>query len=191
MAQIKATIEISKAELDLRQSIKEMTNTVYKRLKRLEMNDLTKTPAYRAYMEQGKPDFAVRGKSYNELVSQYWRMKRFIDDKTSTVRGANKVLKAMAKETGISYQNLAELKAKSSKFFELASKIKQDYKTMGEMAKALDYRPIWESINLFVKEEGVKLDEVEDLDEVLEQYKNFIDRVRKEYSNNPLIDVKI
>lgn len=120
-----------------------------KRVKRLENNKLTDTPAYKTYLEGGGK-FGVKGKSYNELQAEVSRLNKFINSKTSTIRGATQTLKEMADNTGISYKNLQDLKSKSAKFFELSSKVEQYLRTVEDMASAIGYQKIWEAINQYV-----------------------------------------
>jgi len=139
-----------------------------KRIKRLEANDLTDSPAYKNYIaEQGK--FSVKGKTYNELQREVARLDKFIEAQTSTITGINKNLKEIASNTGIKYSNLKELRAKSSKFFELSSKVEQYLRTVEDMASAIGYQKIWEQINVYVQQQKVDLAAGEaDIDSMVE-----------------------
>jgi methyl-accepting chemotaxis protein len=120
---------------------------------------LKSTPAYQSYIAEGKGKFGVKGKTYNEVQSEVARLRRFINSETSTVRGASSVLKEMAANTGIKYKNLKELKAKSSRFFELSSKVEQYLRTVDDMASAIGYQKIWEAVNQYVKDSNINLDQ--------------------------------
>ena len=150
-----------------RREASRLASMANKRLQRLEGNKLTDSPAYQSLISDGivdatgKPRFSIRGKSYNEVQYLMSRMKRFIDSETSTVRGANRVLKEMARSTGIKYKNLKELQAKASQFFELASKIEQYLRTVEDMASAIGYQKIWEAINEYVEVEKINLGDSE------------------------------
>lgn len=139
-----------------------------KRIKRLEKNDLTDSPAYKTYIE-GKGRFGVAGKTYNELQAEVSRLNGFINSNTSTIRGINSTLKEMAKNTGIKYRNLKELRKKSSKFFELSSKVEQYLRTVEDMASAIGYQKIWEAINQYTKDAKIDLSSGEaDVDSMIE-----------------------
>lgn len=127
-----------------------------KRIQRLEKNGLTDSPAYKKYLETGGK-FGVRGKDYNQVQAEVARLKRFIDSQTSTVKGVNKILKEMAENTGIKYDNLKDLRSKASKFFELSSKVEQYLRTVDDMASAIGYQKIWESINQYVESGEIDL----------------------------------
>ena len=127
-----------------------------KRIKRLESNGLTDSPAYKKYVETGGK-FGVRGKDHNQLQTEVARLRKFIESETSTVKGVTNTLKEMASNTGIKYENLQDLRSKASKFFELSSKVEQYLRTVDDMASAIGYQKIWEAINQYVKTEGVDL----------------------------------
>ena len=130
-----------------------------KRLRRLEKNGLQSSPAYQAYLANGGQPFSTKGKDYNQLQSEVARLKRFIDSETSTVKGVNTYLKDIAKNTGIKYKNLTELREKADKFFELSSKIEQYLRQVEDIASAIGYQKIWESINVYVKDNRIDLSE--------------------------------
>ncbi|WP_457816372.1 hypothetical protein, partial [Staphylococcus aureus] len=127
-----------------RKEASRLVSLANKRVQRLELNGLTDSPAYKAYIASGGK-FGVRGKSHNELQQEVARLNRFINSTTSTIKGVNKTLKEMADNTGITYRDLKELRAKSSKFFELANKVEQYLRTVDDMASAIGYQKIWET----------------------------------------------
>ena len=155
-----AAIRKKKLEIrELRREATRMSSKANKRIARLESNNLKSTPAYQAYIAEGKGKFGVKGKTYNEVQSELARLRRFINSETSTVRGASSVLKEMAANTGIKYKNLKELKAKSARFFELSSKVEQYLRTVEDMASAIGYQKIWEAVNQYVKDSNINLDQ--------------------------------
>lgn len=127
-----------------------------KRVRRLEKNNLIDAPAYQQYIASGGK-FSVKGKDYNQLQQEISRLQLFLNSETSTVRGYNNVLKEMATNTGIKYKNLADLKAKAGKFFELHSKVEQYLRQVDDIATAIGYQKIWETINQYVKSNRVNL----------------------------------
>lgn len=131
-----------------------------KRIDRLIRNDLTNTPAYLQYIE-GKQRFSVKGKDFNEVQAEMSRLRGFLAAKTSTIRGANQVMKDIASNTGIKYKTMKDLKTKSTKFFELASKIEQYLRNVHDAASAISYQKIWESINVEVQEQRIDLEDGE------------------------------
>lgn len=175
-----------------RREASRLVSMANKRLIRLEYNKLTDSPAYQKLVEEmgERPRFSIRGKDYNEVQKEVARMRRFLNAKTSTVRGANQVLKEMAKNTGIKYKNLKELKSKAKLFFELASKVEQYLRTVDDIASAIGYQKIWEAVNTYVKDmrKGIgeaKLDIERAIIEISEAIKEYEDKIIIQQLNNP------
>lgn len=145
-------------ELD-RAEIRKLTATANKRIARLEKNGLESSPAYQKWIADGEVKFSVKGKDHNQLQKEVSRLKRFLNSETSTVRGVNRTLKEMASNTGIKYKNLKDLRTKSAKFFELASKVEQYLRTVDDIASAIGYQKIWEAINKYTKQRGEAIGE--------------------------------
>lgn len=163
---------------ELRAEVSRMASMANKRLKRLENNNLTMLPAYQAWEQNGSIRFSVKGKDYNQLQAEFWRLKNFLDDRTSTVREANAFLREMAENTGIQYHGLEDLKNKSARFFELAEKIREYNKVIGQAAQALDYQKIWQQINTAVQQDALDLSEAVSSDEQLERFLDFMNDVQ-------------
>ena len=140
-----------------RKKISRLVSLANKRLKRLEDAGLNDSPAYQKWVEAGAEKFSVKGKDHNQLQRELSRLKNFIESETSTVRGVNNVLKQMAQNTGIEYSNMQELKDNAKTFFELSSKVEQYLRTVDDIASAIGYQKIWESINQYVKDERITL----------------------------------
>lgn len=132
-----------------------------KRIQRLERAGLRNSPAYRKYVEEGGAKFGVKGKTFNEVQSEMARLNRFLDAKTSTIRGINTTLKELAANTGMKYKNLADLRSKADTFFELSSKVEQYYRTAEDIASAIGYQKIWEAINVYVQDAEIDLGDAE------------------------------
>ena len=167
----------SEKYLALKKEVSRLASIANKRLKRLERNELTDLPAYQSWVQGGAIKFSVKGKDYNQLQSEFWRLKNFLDNKTSLVREANKYLREMAENTGIKYNSLADLKAKSREFFRLAEKVKEYYKMSELNALALDYQKIWEQINVQIKQGIIDLTGVESIEQTLQIFINELEKV--------------
>ena len=163
---------------ELRAEVSRMASMANKRLNRLENNNLTMLPAYQAWEQNGSIRFSVKGKDYNQLQAEFWRLKNFLDDRTSTVRKANAFLREMAENTGIQYNGLEDLKNKSARFFELAEKIREYNQAIGQAAQALDYQKIWQQINTAVQQDAIDLSEAVSSDEQLERFLDFMKDVQ-------------
>lgn len=163
---------------ELRAEVSRMASMANKRLNRLENNNLTMLPAYQSWEQNGSIRFSVKGKDYNQLQAEFWRLKNFLDDRTSTVREANAFLREMAENTGIQYHGLEDLKNKSARFFELAEKIREYNQAIGQAAQALDYQKIWQQINTAVQQDAIDLSEAVSSDEQLERFLDFMNDVQ-------------
>ena len=155
----------------LKQEISRKASMANKRLARLEKNGLTETASYRNWVDyRGGVKFSVKGKSYNELQAELARVNHFLDNATSTIRGTNKVLKDMAKTTGMFYTNVNDLYRMSANFFALSSKVEQYLNSAMQGASAIGYQKIWESINSYVKENEISLNgSIEDMDNLVKK----------------------
>ena len=168
---------------ELRKEVSRMASMANKRIDRLERNNLTMLPAYQAWEKNGSVRFSVKGKSYEETQAEYWRLKKFLDDRTSTVKQANDFLREMAENTGIQYNGLEDLKTKSAKFFELADLIKQYNQSINQSAQALDYQKIWKDINTYVLDTDADLADAVSSEEHLEKFLNYMNLVQPVENN--------
>lgn len=168
---------------ELRKEVSRMASMANKRIDRLERNSLTMLPAYQAWEKNGSVRFSVKGKSYEETQAEYWRLKKFLDDRTSTVKQANDFLREMAENTGIQYNGLEDLKTKSAKFFELADLIKQYNQSINQSAQALDYQKIWKDINTYVLDTDSDLADAVSSEEQLEKFLNYMNLVQPVENN--------
>lgn len=135
-----------------KQEVSRKVSMANKRLRRLERNKLHSSPAYREWQKmKGGENFSVRNKEYRELQKENARLNHFLHSKTSTVRGANKVLKAMAKNTGMKYHGMKELHSKSAKFFKLAAKVSQYLHSANGASGAIGYQSVWKSVNKYLE----------------------------------------
>lgn len=163
-------VKLASAEyLRLKAEVSRKASLANKRLVRLENNNLTSSPAYQKWVDyKGGVKFSVKGKDYNQLQQELARVNSFIESKTSTVRGLNKVLKEMAENTGIKYGSVKELQSKSKNFFALADKIKEYLRQTEGSASAIGYQPVWQAINEYVQQEKIDLGDSElDIDDLV------------------------
>lgn len=167
----------SEKYLQLKKETSRLASMANKRLVRLEKNELTELPAYKSWVQGGSIKFSVANKDYNQLQAEFWRLKNFLDNKTSLVRQANTFLKDMAKNTGIKYNGLADLKTKANQFFKLADKVREYYKSSELNALALDYQKIWEQINVQLKQGVIDITGVESTESTLQKFIQEIDKV--------------
>jgi len=142
---------------EYRREVSRLASIANKRIVRLQKNKLTDSPALQRLIENGIPKFSVKGKSFNELQAETSKLMRFLNSDTSTIRGINSNLKTIAKNTGIKYSNMRDLKSQASKFFELSSKVEQYLRTVDDMASAIGYNQIWEVISSYTQDNKIAL----------------------------------
>lgn len=140
----------------LKREVSRLASMANKRLVRLEKNGFEDSPAYKQWIESGGEKFSVRGKDYNELQKELARVRQFVNAKTSTIRGAQSVLKAIAANTGANFKG-KELWAQASNFFRVASMIEQYIRNTEDVASAIGYQKIWTAINQYTKANDIDL----------------------------------
>ena len=144
---------------EFRKEVSKLSSIANKRINRLEQNDFKNSPAYTKWLSDGGEKFGVKGKTFNEVQSELSRLKKFLESTTSTITGVKDTLKQMAENTGVKYESFADLKAKSDVFFKLSSMVEQYLRTVDDIASAIGYQKIWETINQYVKDSKIELDD--------------------------------
>ena len=151
MSVLKIGIEAIETEQKaLRAQVSRLASMANKRLERLEKNELTSSPAYQKWEQDGRHRFSVSGKSYSEVQSEYWRVKDFLEMRTSSVTGTKAVLQDIATNIGwgkINFNDITLTQAQLSNFFTIADTVSQYLESVDESAAALDYQEIWDTIN--------------------------------------------
>ena len=151
MSVLKTEIEaIEHEQKALRSQVSQLAGIANKRLDRLEKNELTSSPAYQKWEQNGSHRFSVSGKSYSEVQSEYWRVKDFLEMRTSSVTGTKSVLQEIATNIGwgkIDFTDIASTQEQLSNFFTIADTVSQYLESVDESAAALDYQEIWNTIN--------------------------------------------
>ena len=140
----------------LKREVSRLASMANKRLVRLENNGFEDSPAYKQWIESGGEKFSVRGKDYNALQKELARVRQFVNAKTSTIRGAQSVLKAIAANTGANFKG-KELWAQASNFFRVSSMIEQYIRSTEDVASAIGYQKIWTAINQYTQANDIDL----------------------------------
>ena len=140
-----------------------------KRLARLEKKGMTSSPAYQSWLDSGGQKFSIRGKNYNQVQAELAKINTYLESATSSIRGANRVVKEMIKNTGvdIDYKNLEDVQKKTKKFFEISSKVEQYFRTVEDRASSIGYQKIWQAVNKYIEEQrGGVLDSERSVDDI-------------------------
>lgn len=147
MVESYASIEVNDKKLKLYNKVKQLANIANKRIQRLEKNNLQNSPAYQSLqVENGIAErFKVNKKfDYNQLQSQYFKLQKFVNYETSTIRGYNRVIKNIASKSNIKYKNLTDLKQKLGYIFSNFSQLEQYFNSAG---LAIPKYEIWREVS--------------------------------------------
>ena len=158
-----------------------------KRIARLEKNNLTELSAYRSWSNKdnwrGGEKFSSAGSNYRDLQKELARVDKFLNNKSSLVREANKQLKSIADNTGIKYEKVSDLPQLTSKFFELASKAEQYLRNV-QGTVAVQYQEIWQEINAYLEKESIDLNASGvDVEQILNEIMNNMNSESREDDN--------
>ena len=173
---IKSIVDKAGKMKAFREETARLNSMANKRIRRMnskaDENGFT-SPALEKWKKEGSQFFEIRSKtSWNELQKERARVGNFLNSSTSSITGTNKILKEMADNTGVQYENMADLQNKSKKFFELSNKIDQYYKSKSGEYKG--YQTIWDNINKYVKLDGIDLNNA-NIDELIEPISKMIE----------------
>lgn len=169
MSLVKAKVVAKYNDSELRREVTRLSSMANKRIDRLQRNNLETTPAFQSWEnDRGGVKFGVKGKSQDEVKKEYFRVKKFLDDETSTVKGAYNVLKEIARNTGIKYTHVRDLAQMSKTFFDLSNKVNEYLDNANDVAYKLGYQKIWELVNTYVQNEKIDISDSEiDVDELV------------------------
>lgn len=149
-------------ELQLRKEASRLVSMANKRARRMEKYDLTDAPVYKKYFgDNPEKHFSIRGMTNEEVKAEIVRMTKFIESKTSTIRGMTKHLKEKAQLIGIPDASPAELLKHSSAFFQIASKVDELYRHIMSTNEAIPYHLTWGAINTYIQEEKIEMNDLE------------------------------
>ena len=170
MAEITVNVKAKKSsqftvkEKQLRQEASRLVSMANKRIKRIEEQELTTSPAYKKYVEDGKQKFGIRGKSQEEVKQEIARMNDFLNKKTSTVTGTKQYLNNVAQSVGITkFENFNQLQNQLNTFFKSVDKVREYLQNSKEVSVAIGYSKIHEVVSDYVQEMDSDLDDLDDL----------------------------
>lgn len=173
-----------------------------KRLRRMERKGY-KSPAYKKAMKTGGKFHNVRGASYNQKAREYQRVKNFLGEKTSTLRGSKKVLTDMLSRTGlddavdldtIMTTDERELPDGSveivNKFFDVASKVDEylDYHKGTKISSDEIWRSIHDTYLTGYTQEFSDVDAEEAVKKIIKKlHEDYLESTGKKHDYNTFI----
>lgn len=137
-----------------RRRVSRLASTANKRLQRLEKNDVRDTQAYRSVTayKGTQPRFGVKGKSNNEVISEFWRLNRFLQARTSTIKGIRSVLAEAERNTGGKFSgSLSEQVIQAGDYFKVVDVITDYLKNVEQSAIALNYNAIFNAVSKAIR----------------------------------------
>lgn len=164
---------LSAKEKKERREASRLVSMANKRLKRIEQQGLTESPAYKKFIEDGGQKFGIRGKTREEVKQEVARMNDFLKKQTSTVTGTKQYLKNVAQSVGITkFDNFKQLQDQLNTFFRGVDKVREYLKNSKEVSVAIGYSKIFEVVSNYVEEVGQDLEEIDNL--VIEMSKKVV-----------------
>lgn len=166
----KKSENFSAKERKYRQEASRKVSMANKRLKRLEEQNLTMSPAYKKFIDEGGQKFGIRGKSKEEVKLEVARLNQFLKMTTSTVKGTKQYMTNIASEVGIKqWGSFQSLNAQLKGFFEVSEKVREYLKNVKEISVSIDYKKIWELVSEYAETVGKDFNSLnEDIVEIAE-----------------------
>lgn len=150
-------------EKKYRQEASRKVSMANKRLKRMEQQNLSMSPAYKKWIDEGGQKFGIRGKSTEEVRVEVARLNKFLKQTTSTVRGTKKYLRNIAGQVGIKqWGSFQSLNHQLRGFFEVADRVQEYLKNSKEVAVSIGYKKIWEQVNEYAETVGKEFTSLND-----------------------------
>lgn len=150
-------------EKKYRQEASRKVSMANKRLKRMEQQNLSMSPAYKKWIDEGGQKFGIRGKSPEEVRVEVARLNKFLKETTSTVRGTKKYLRNIAGQVGIKqWGSFQSLNNQLKGFFEVADRVQEYLKNSKEVAVSIGYKKIWEQVNEYAETVGKEFTSLND-----------------------------
>lgn len=142
-------------ERKYRQEASRKVSMANKRLKRLEEQNLTMSPSYKKWIDDGGQKFGIKGKNAQEVKAEVARLNKFLNQTSSTVRGTKKYLTNIASQVGINkWGDFQSLNNQLKQFFEVSDRIREYLKNSKEISVSIGYKKIWEEVNEYAETVG-------------------------------------
>lgn len=153
----------SAKERKYRQEASRKVSMANKRLKRLEEQNLTMSPSYKKWIDEGGQKFGIKGKTKEEVRLEVARLNKFLKMTTSTVKGTKQYMTNIASEVGIKqWGSFQSLNAQLKGFFEVSEKVREYLRNIKEVAVSIDYKKIWEIVNEYAETVGKDFNSLND-----------------------------
>lgn len=153
----------SELERKYRQEASRKVSMANKRLKRMEEQNLSMSPAFRNWIDEGGQKFGIKGKSMEEVRLEVARLNKFLKKTTSTVTGTKKYLSNIAGEVGIKqWGSFQSLNHQLKGFFEVAERVQEYLRNTKETAVSIGYKKVWERVTEYAETTGKEFNALHD-----------------------------
>lgn len=188
----------SLSRLDIAKIVSKLASAANKRLKRIELASLEDYSSAYRYVKSSGGKFSVKGKSKEELLLEYKRVKGYLSPQrvTSTVAGTRKVKKEnetkVQERLGITFKNKEESKEFWRAYNKYADSHRSDVYNQGsdtiqkliaqrvEHGQSLNASAVTRMINNYIKSEREEISRIE-----REEFTELFDRISE--SDNPFL----
>ena len=152
-----ATKFFTEKEKKYRSEASRKVSMANKRLKRMEEQNLSMSPAYKKWIDEGGQKFGIKGKTNAEVKAEVARLNNFLKQTTSTVRGTKKYMSNIANQVGIKqWGSFDSLNAQLKDFFEVSNRVQEYLKNTKEVSVSIGYKKIWEQVNEYAETVGTE-----------------------------------
>ena len=152
-----ATPFFTEKEKKYRREASRKVSMANKRLKRMEEQNLSMSPAYRKWIDEGGQKFGIKGKTNAEVKAEVARLNKFLKQTTSTVRGTKKYMSNIADQVGIKqWGSFDSLNSQLKDFFEVSNRVQEYLKNTKEVSVSIGYKKIWEQVNEYAETVGTE-----------------------------------
>lgn len=154
---VKKTQTFTKEEQKYRREASRKVSMANKRLKRMEEQNLSMSPAFKKWIDEGGQKFGIKGKTTAEVKAEVARLNKFLNQTTSTVRGTKKYMSNIANQVGIKqWGSFDSLNAQLKDFFEVSNRVQEYLKNTKEVSVSIGYKKIWEQVNEYAETVGTE-----------------------------------
>lgn len=189
---------LSMTRSEMAKVVSKLASTANKRLKRIEKAGLKEYSSAYRYIQSSGGKFSVKGKSKEELILEYKRVKGYLspERRTSTLAGTRKVKEEneqkVADRLGVTFKNEKESKDFWRAYNKYADTHRSDVYNQGsntiqrliaqrvEQGKSLNATAVTKMINKYIEAEREEISRIE-----REEFTELFDRVSE--TDNPFV----
>lgn len=149
-----------------RQKVNGLVNRANSMLEKLEKNNLENTPSYHTFTtSEGRTRFGIKGMTNEQVNAEFQKVKAFLDNTTSTVKGAKQFVKTASKVMGIS---TADFNAVYPNFWRVAGELRKSLELTKARYLALDSERVINTVRQVLEKGYQGATQIENVADALE-----------------------